>query len=718
MRITQIDILKYKSIKKPVSIYFNEGKVVTLIGKNGSGKTNVLEAIKYAFSRNQFYGREKAECEIQYHIELTDDELEEYFSYVQTEDRNKEIIVDFNCNNLEQRFISSSSILVETKIFKEKLDAVLKNFEGATKKYITALHKIETDRNFFGNYIDVQVKEENRGSLTYLTAENIKWVNDSIKRNIDEIKRYIDGLFDGDKISLSRYDHIGSLYLDADYIKFYKISEDEQIKISPILASSLKISKDELEQANRRLNKKIKSINKVLENEYAEIQKQVEKFKNIKKEIDVIFRVESDKLYEQNDELNKKFKSFIQKLREIVFCNCYCLDNENSLIFYSSTNREYRNEQIRHEYLNARNPIIEAFDMFLRARKIIDEKMSMAQQDKTNDTTKAKAVKLLNSYFLPSILPKFDNNEILGFEVRNDNGTLNLYVHEKNGDVVSFNDTSLGRRWYLTYKFVKALLKPGDILLIDEPAAFLHPQAQTEFKEELEKLSQENIYVFYSTHSPYMISEDWGQVYNVTMTDNGTQLSKTGSGDELCEIIKNELGTIKTSDILFNLSKTILLVEGFADKTCIEKFAELLRYDLSDYHIHICDGEAILQVAYICLKNKIIKTKVVLDNDNKYKGDGFKRRHSMYGECINIINDNLDCCVYIGNGESGCLEDLFVENEDAKFKYYNNQKGQWKVDVNAVKAINSIGDVSEQTKNNFEQLFKQLGIPKLDGTHN
>ena len=44
MKLTQIDILKYKSIKQPVSIVFNEGQVVTLIGKNGSGKTNVLEA--------------------------------------------------------------------------------------------------------------------------------------------------------------------------------------------------------------------------------------------------------------------------------------------------------------------------------------------------------------------------------------------------------------------------------------------------------------------------------------------------------------------------------------------------------------------------------------------------------------------------------------------------------------------------------------------------
>ena len=68
MKLTQIDILKYKSIKNPISIFFSEGKVVTLIGKNGSGKTNILEAIKFAMSKNHnYYRSEKIDCEIKYH---------------------------------------------------------------------------------------------------------------------------------------------------------------------------------------------------------------------------------------------------------------------------------------------------------------------------------------------------------------------------------------------------------------------------------------------------------------------------------------------------------------------------------------------------------------------------------------------------------------------------------------------------------------------------
>lgn len=720
MQLTRIDILKYKSIKNPVSVYFNEGKVVTLIGKNGSGKTNVLEAIKYAFSKNQFYGREKIECEIKYHIELTDEELEEYFSCVQTEDREKEIIVDFNCNNLERRLVFSSSISIEAKIFKERLEAVLNNFEIAAKNYITALHKVETDRNFFGNYIDVKVEEDDRGSLSYLTAETIKWVKEIIERHIGEIKRYIDGLFDGDKISLSRYDHIGSLYLNSDYINFYKIAEDEQIKISPIVASSLKITKDELEKANRRLNRKIKSINKTLEKEYTEIQRQIEEFKKIKNEIDDIFRVEGDKLFEQNEQLNKQFKSFIQKIRELVFCNCYYLDNENSLIFYNSFNRNYRNEQVQQEYLNSRNPIVEAFDMFLRDNKIIDGKTSITQKEKIDDKIIVKAVRLLNSQFLPGILPKFDNNEIIKFEVRNENGALNLYVHEKNGDIVSFNDTSLGRRWYLTYQFVKALLKPRDILLIDEPAAFLHPQAQTEFKKELEALSQNGIGVFYSTHSPYMIPEDWGQVYNVAMADNGTQLTKFESGDDLCEIIKNELGATNTANILFNLEKTILLVEGVADLTCLEKFAKILSYNLETYKILPCNGSPIFDVTYLCI-HQHIKFKALFDLDNKNKPEMWMNKKYGYNEYIKIFDKNENCVFTPAIRHKKSIEDCFHENDSARYfsdykrtDKHNVEYCERKIDVEKIKQAT---EFEEETKSNFEQLFRQLGIPKLDETN-
>ena len=143
---------------------------------------------------------------------------------------------------------------------------------------------------------------------------------------------------------------------------------------------------------------------------------------------------------------------------------------------------------------------------------------------------------LVQIKFLKKIIPGFDKNEVQGFSLKyqafkNQNGTLQLFVKEKNGDVIPFNQTSLGRRWYLTYLFVKQLLKEGDCLFIDEPAAFLHPQAQEEIRDDLIRLSQKGIYVFIATHSPYMMPDNWNQIYNVTMEENGTRLQSFFGGE-------------------------------------------------------------------------------------------------------------------------------------------------------------------------------------------
>ena len=55
MRITKIEITNYKSIKEPVEINFYNGLPTVLIGKNGSGKTNILEALSAIAEANGNY---------------------------------------------------------------------------------------------------------------------------------------------------------------------------------------------------------------------------------------------------------------------------------------------------------------------------------------------------------------------------------------------------------------------------------------------------------------------------------------------------------------------------------------------------------------------------------------------------------------------------------------------------------------------------------------
>lgn len=716
MRLTKIDILQYKSIKNPISIVLNDRRFVVLIGKNGSGKTNVLEAIKYAFT-NRNYFNQKIQCKVQYHIQLTDEEMEEYFSCVDTDKKDKEIIVDFD-NVIGRRYIKSSAIFIEAKNFKLRLKSVLEGFKKAAQRYINALKNFESEDGFYNYYTaDVRIEADNGGSFTHFENYRILDCERMLTQQIDVIKHSLDEIFDGDRISLDKYENSTRLYYRLWQVPFYKIAEDEQIQISPIVASSLKISKKDLDDANVRLNKKLKEINKVLDLEYREIQAQLDEFDKIQKELHFIFDSKFDEWDESNKMIDKMYKSFMQKLKDMVSTDCYYLDNEHTLLFSQSVNRNYVDREKRIQFLNSYNPIIEVFDSFLHYKGVLDADKSLTDMKKIPQKKLNLGMELINNEFLPNVVPKFDNDEIEKFTVDFDSGLLNLYVNEKSGDCVSFNDTSLGRRWYLTFKFIKALLKPGDMIFIDEPAALLHPQAQIEFKAEIKELVKNGVYVFYSTHSPYMIPEDWGQVHNVTMTENGTQISKFESGDDICVVIREELGATNMANILFNLEKTLLLVEGVADMVCIEKFADILHRDLSSYKILPCNGSPIFDVTYLCVQQGI-KFKALFDLDNKSKPENWMNKKYGYNEYLKIFKTN-DNCVFtpaIRNNKS--LEDCFHENDNAKYFFdykwtdkSGNEQIERKIDKDKIK---NATDFEDETKKNFEQLFMKLGIPELD----
>lgn len=60
MKITKIEIHNYKSIKEPVEINLYNGLPTVLIGKNGSGKTNILEALSaIAEANGNYFGLHK-----------------------------------------------------------------------------------------------------------------------------------------------------------------------------------------------------------------------------------------------------------------------------------------------------------------------------------------------------------------------------------------------------------------------------------------------------------------------------------------------------------------------------------------------------------------------------------------------------------------------------------------------------------------------------------
>ena len=713
MEVQKIKILNYKSIKGPIEIPFsNNGGLVTFIGKNGSGKTNILQAIrKTIVKQTGYYRGEKEDISSQYTLKVTKEEKEKYFSSVNVEKCGDEIVVDFTNGEEHVKKVQAPILTVSVGQYKAKLEKLLKRVKKAGKNYVDKLKEIEHSYDS-PYYLNLKVVTEKIGDYAFLDNNRIKNIEDAIQHQVNDIKRYLEESFEKEYITIGDHWNYNRLSTSWWTIEFYQIASDKEIYISSIIAKSLDLKKEDIEKANQKLNTEIIKINKQLSKEYNCLTACLQEFETIKKELHNIFDEQEDKRYEIQEAIDETHKQFCRLLKDSIYRTGYYIDNEETLLFYNK-NDGYHRQEFLGVYLNARNPILEAIHQFLLDHHYYREEESILELSKIEESRVKWLEKKINKEFLSNLIADFDRGEILGYRIAINDKNISIFVKEKSGEEIDINATSLGRRWYLTYSFVKRLLKKGDFLFIDEPAAFLHPQAQIEFRKDLEQLAKGGVYVFITTHSPYMIPENWANVHNVTMSKSGTQIQSFTDKDELCESIKEELGISRTSDILFNLSKTILLVEGVADKACIEKFARKLGYDLSNYHILPCNGSSIIGLTYLCIREKI-KFKALLDADNKNKPKEWLNRQFGYKEYLEVIKNNKDCIFTPEDGARKCLEDCFSLQDTSKYFYEKkNLDGskEKKIDFNKIED----GEVfTDETLKNFEQLFSKLDISKID----
>lgn len=712
MKLKQIDIQQYKSIQSTVKIPLDdENKFYAFIGKNGSGKTNVLQAIQHALQKRGYSDA----CKAEYVFELTDEECKAYGLFV---DADRILRVGFNGKEPRVRRIEAESITLTFKAEKEQLQKAVEDLETYWKAYQSTLTALESDgwTEFFGDMDLYEIQDESKNTLTRVSEYQMRMLRQTIDRRLDDMKRAFEALFpDGNDvmvIDISFGRDIGMH--DYGKVDFYQIGrEGFQIRLHPIVYKAFGITNEKVEIVNRQIKEEIDKINHELEANYLKVKDCCKRFDDAYKKICKRIRAKKDEFWSQQSHLDETRGSLIEYIKSQCVRNVYYIDNENALLFGMKDGYSSYRQIDNNRYYNGENPIKRAMDTFLKERGCYRGEESLFNISKTKPERVKKWVDLINREFLQTRIrvPSFDKDEIQSFVLQLNGSSTELLVKEKNGETIPFNQTSLGRRWYLTYLFVKQLLKPGDVLCLDEPGAFLHPQAQEELRNDFKELSEKGVYVFVATHSEYMLPERLHNIYNVTMEEDGTHVQAFENGDKLCEEIQDSLGVKTVSDILFHFSKTLLLVEGNPDKECIEKFAKLLGYSLQDVHVHVCDGDSILHVAYICLKNRI-KFKALLDNDNQYKSEKYQWYHPHYETVMETLKNNENC-IFIGEGEKGALEDYFLE-EKHRFHYFDSSKQTWKLSAKLVSQAKGKDEFHETTLQNFEQLFKKLGLKKID----
>lgn len=114
------------------------------------------------------------------------------------------------------------------------------------------------------------------------------------------------------------------------------------------------------------------------------------------------------------------------------------------------------------------------------------------------------------------------------------------------------------------------------ILLLDEPGLNLHAKAQQDLLRYIDDLAKD-YQVIYTTHSPFMISDDYGRVRTVLEAKDGTNIS-----DSIDEKDPDTLFPLQASlgyDIAQNLfiAKKNLLVEGTSDLIILNTMSAILQ---------------------------------------------------------------------------------------------------------------------------------------------
>ena len=491
MELIKIELENYKSITESIGVEFHKNLPTVLIGKNGSGKSNVLEALEHIASTNSNLPGKYSAGELRYkaYIRLENSEFAKLFPNEEYSEEKAVFSAYFSAKDgLHINTIESETIV---PLLRKELDNVLEltnELEDAVDSYEKALKKIECDD---GDSIALRGYDiiDSKGNTTNYDVLKLK-----SQFFIDQIRRLSNSF-----ICDFKSENIFSFSLPHYTLELYP----PHAELTPF---KLRYKAPELAQ----FEQKFITINEsAIKREITKINKRTE---NACKKVDEIL----NKLKAQAERLLDTAEcgvitKFIRKVTKVFGNNCAYLLSENSQVLFKDLKKENDNR-----YYNPSTVIFEAYAKAHNKKAVLNDKNYVLTKKERSEFEE----------WLNANLPKFECGMYEKISVDLDEkDQQSICIHENNKQIVPLNETSAGRRWYFTYYFVKNTLSPGDTFIIDEPASMLHPSAQKEILSDICEMTKNGIRVIYSTHSPYLIPEDWSCVGFVSMAQKGTIVS-------------------------------------------------------------------------------------------------------------------------------------------------------------------------------------------------
>lgn len=519
MRITKIEITNYKSIKEPVEINFYNGLPTVLIGKNGSGKTNILEALSAITEANGNYLGPRRELPMSYkvHIRLEKEDAERLFPGKSIDEKCEFVACSgekCKINRIESKYFVS---LLKSEI--EKMIALGSKLKDTLDTYKEQLNKIACNERNEQPLRGYRITDFHDSTTNY----------DAIKFQVEFVLEQTEKLAE----SLLQNFCIEECSFKFGYIPdYYQLGDLERLcfKLRFVKPDLAHFEKNFITINETAIKREITKINRATKASCDKITVLLHELDERAKRLKAALT--DDQIIPDNSSI---FYKFIREVRNCVGAKCAFLRNESSEVIFKTEKqeREYfrsdRSRVILQTYLN-------------RVYTGPDKDEIQKQISENKDFSLSEAA--LNEFekYLNEHIPEFENGMYDRISVEQSDGKLPaILLHEKSGEIVDLNSTSAGRRWYFTYYFMKNTLESGDLFIIDEPAAMLHPLAQKEVMKELLQLESRGIKVIYSTHSPYLIPNDWKSVHFVAMTDSGTTVTQENKYDALKQVTGGDI---------------------------------------------------------------------------------------------------------------------------------------------------------------------------------
>ena len=259
---------------------------------------------------------------------------------------------------------------------------------------------------------------------------------------------------------------------------------------------------------------------------------------------------------------------------------------------------------------------------------------------------------------------------------------LRVWVTNKDDNVkLQLEERSRGYQWFFSfYTIFNAESDRGHkdaIILLDEPALFLHPKGQSDFlKSILPEIAAKN-QIIYATHSPFMVDlAKPNSIHTVTLKDtsiNKTTQKATCVSNEVWDNDKDALFPLQSA-LHYTMAQSLfigtknLIVEGITDFWILKGMSYALESASKDHlnneiTIVPAGGATRTPLLATMYKSQELGVVVLLDSDNEGERvhDKIVKNKVLRNRKVLLLNE-----VY-NEPKHMAIEDLFPEEYYLKF---------------------------------------------------